>query len=384
MINKTNKFLVPEIIFGVGSLDKVGENVIHLGGEKPFIVTDNGIIEAGWLEKLTNSLDNVDLKYELFYEITPNPKDYEITNGANAYMSSGCDSVIGIGGGSSIDAAKGIAILATNQGNIKDYEGIDKINKPLPPMIMVPTTAGTGADVSQIAIITDTNRKIKMSLISKSLVPDISIIDPFVLTTKSSELTACTGLDALTHAIEAYTSIASTPLTDVIALSAIKIIFKYLRRSVASRIDMEAKEAMAMASMQGGIAFSNANLGLVHAMAHQVGGLLDAPHGEIDAILLPHVMKFNLIACVEKYANIAIAINETQTKAGERGLAEKAINMVEELRSDLGINKGLNSLGVDQNNIPEMSKNALFDFCIFTNPRDVDVFDVEKVFQEAL
>ncbi|PMP92908.1 MAG: alcohol dehydrogenase [Desulfurella sp.] len=378
------KILIPEIIFGVNSINKAGKSLTQLGGEKPFIVTDEGIIKAGWLEKLSKILNNANLEYKVFSKITQNPKDFEINEGVKLYLSSKCDSIIGIGGGSSIDAAKAIAIIATNGGLINDYEGANKIRNPLPPMIMIPTTAGTGADVSQFAIVTDTKRKIKMSLIDRSLVPNISIIDPFLLTTKDPKLTANTGIDALSHAIESYLSVSANEFTNTMALNAIKIIFKYLRRSVASKTDLYAKEKMALASLQAGIAFSNAGLGLLHAMAHQVGGLLDQPHGEIDAILLPYVLEFNLIACTEKFVNIANVADEHIKASNTRELSYMVIKLVKELCVDLGIEEGLSYLGVNESNIPHLSKNALSDFCILTNPRDANEQDIQNIFQKAL
>ena len=384
MIYKTAKITIPEIIFGINSLNKVAESLNQVGGEKPLIVTDKGLIDAGWVEKLSTILKNAGFEHQIFSKITENPKDSEVNEGVKMYLGSECDSIIGIGGGSSMDAAKSIAILSTNHGTIKDYEGANKIRNPLPPMIMIPTTAGTGADVSQFAIITDPKRKIKMSLIDRSLVPDVSIINPILLTTKDSKLTAYTGLDSLGHAIESFLSVSSNDFTNTMALNAIKIIFKYLRRSVASKTDLEAKEKMALATLQAGISFSNAGLGLLHAMAHQVGGLLDAPHGEIDAILLPHVLRFNLISSVEKLAHIASLIDKKTNHLSKRDRAERAIYLVSELCNDLEINKGLGHLGVNEDNIAKMSKNALLDFCILTNPRDADEKDIEKIFHEAL
>lgn len=381
---KVSKFVAPEIIFGKGALSQIAESSERLGAEKLLVVTDKGIIEAGWIEKAISILEGGRLDYEVWSHVTPNPRDYEVEEGSQRYLTSGCDAILAIGGGSSIDAAKGIAILATNDGDIHDYEGIDKIVKPLPPMVMVPSTAGTGADVSQFAVITDTRRKIKMVLISKSLVPDISITDPILLTTKERELTAFTGMDALAHAIEAYVSIAATPLTDVLALNAMRVIASNLRASVASKTNLKAKEAMAMASLQAGLAFSNAILGAVHAMAHQLGGMLDMPHGEVDAILLPYVMEYNLIACVDRYAEIAVALGESVDGLSCREAAEKAISAVRTLATDIGIPRGLREVGLREEHIPQLSENAVKDACLVTNPRDADVSDIATIFRRAL
>lgn len=378
------KFVAPEIIFGPGALAQVGDSVARLGASKVFLVTDPGVIAAGWVEKALPFLDEKGLTYTIWSDVTPNPKDYEIDQGAQVYLSSGCDAVLAIGGGSPIDAAKAVATLVTNGGRIHDYEGVNKITRPLPPMVMVPSTAGTGADVSQFAIITDSARKLKMVLISKSLVPDISITDPLLLTTKDASLTADTGMDVLAHAIEAYVSIAATPLTDVLALSAIRLVAEHLRASVASRANLEAKKGMAMASLHSGLAFSNAILGAVHAMAHQLGAVLDLPHGQVNAILLPHVMEYNLIASVRRFCDIAQAMGEDISRLSPRQAADKAVEAVRRLSQDIGIPAGLRAVGVHEEDIPRLSENAALDACLITNPRDISVSDIEQIFRNAL
>ena len=378
------KFVTPEIIFGRDSLGQVGHSAARLGARKVFLVSDPGVAEAGWVDRVISIISKAGLGYHPWLEVTPNPKDCEVESGAEQYRGMGCDAVVALGGGSAIDAAKAVALLVSNCGSIKDYEGVDRIEQPLPPIVTVPTTAGSGAEVSQFSIIVDTQRKVKMSIISKSLVPDIAIIDPAVLVTKSTELTANTGMDALTHAIEAYTSVAATPLTDVQALNAIRLIARSLRKSVASQTDIYAKEEMAMASLQAGLAFSNAILGAVHAMTHQLGGLLDMPHGEANAILLPYVMNYNLIAAMEKYAEVAEAFGESSLGVGKRAMAEKAIVAVEKLSRDIGIPTSLSQVGLSEEVIPLLSTNAVKDACILTNPRDMSVRDIERIFRQAL
>lgn len=378
------KFVAPEIIFGPGALAQVGDSAARLGASKVFLVTDPGVIAAGWIEKALPFLEEKGLAYTIWSDVTPNPKDYEIDRGAEVYLTAGCDAVLAIGGGSPIDAAKAVATLVTNGGRIHDYEGVNKITCPLPPMVMVPSTAGTGADVSQFAIITDSARKVKMVLISKSLVPDISITDPLLLTTKDARLTADTGMDVLAHAIEAYVSIAATPLTDVLALSAIRLVAEHLRTSVASQANLEAKKGMAMASLHAGLAFSNAILGAVHAMAHQLGALHNLPHGQVNAILLPHVMEYNLIASVRRFCDIAQAMGEDISHLSPRQAADKAVQAVRRLSQDIGIPAGLQAVGVEEEHISALSENAALDACLITNPRDISVSDIEQIFRNAL
>lgn len=378
------KFVAPEIIFGPGALAQVGDSAARLGASKVFLVTDKGVMDAGWVEKALPFLEEKGLAYTIWSNVTPNPKDYEVDQGAEVYLAAKCDAILAIGGGSPIDAAKAVATLVTNGGRIHDYEGVNKISRPLPPMVMVPSTAGTGADVSQFAIITDSTRKVKMVLISKSLVPDISIIDPLLLTTKDARLTADTGMDVLAHAIEAYVSIAATPLTDVLALSAIRLVADHLRASVASRSNLEAKKGMAMASLHAGLAFSNAILGAVHAMAHQLGAAHDLPHGQVNAILLPHVMEYNLLASVRRFRDIAQAMGEDITHLSLCQAADKAVQAVRRLSQDIGIPAGLRAVGVEERDIPLLSENAALDVCLITNPRDISVSDIQQIFRNAL
>ncbi|WP_054797426.1 MULTISPECIES: iron-containing alcohol dehydrogenase [unclassified Paenibacillus] len=378
------KFMTPEIIFGTNALSQIGESLLRLGAKKVFVVSDKGVLNSGWVELAVRYLKECKLDYCLWTELTPNPKDYEVEKGVRTYMESGCNSVVGIGGGSAIDAAKSVALLATNSGTIQQYEGVDLVTRPLPPMVMVPTTAGSGSEVSQFSIIRNSKHKVKMTIISKSLIPDIAIIDPQTLMTKDARLTAHTGMDVLSHAIESYISLAATPMTEGYSLQAIRLIANYLRPSVASQHNREAKEAMAMASLQAGIAFSNSILGAVHAMSHQLGGLLDLPHGEVNSILLPYVLEYNLISCPEKFKNISEAFGENVDGLSLTAAARKAIGAVKELAGDLGISDSLSSLNLKEEQIDFMSHNAVHDACMTTNPRDMKAADVKMLFRLAL
>ncbi|WJQ00932.1 iron-containing alcohol dehydrogenase [Geobacillus stearothermophilus] len=378
-----HKFVMPEVIFGNGSIHQVGESCLRLGATNVLIVSDPGVAEAGWLDVVIKSCRQVGLKYATFCDVTINPKGEEVTKGCEAYLENECDSIIGIGGGSSIDAAKAVAILATNGGQIHEYEGVDKIQFPLPPQVMVPTTAGSGSEVSQFSVIVDTKEKKKMTIISRSLIPDIAIIDPETLSTKSAHLTASTGLDVLTHGIEAYVSLAATPLTDVQSQNAISLVGKYLRPSVASKINQEAKANMAMASLQAGLAFSNAILGAVHAMSHAVGGRYPLLHGDINSILLPHVMEFNLLANPKKFADIAYFLGIDTRGMSYMEAGRKAIEYVKRLAEDIGVPQRLSDIGVKQEEIRKMSLVAFHDACMITNPRDITVEEIEEIFRKA-
>ncbi|MBJ6799051.1 iron-containing alcohol dehydrogenase [Geomonas propionica] len=379
-----SKFVAPEIIFGRGSLSQIGESVVRLGVSKVFLVSDNDVISAGWVDIAVEYLRAVGLDTVIFSSLTTNPKDCEVTEGAAKYLVSGCDGIVSVGGGSPTDVAKAIATIASNGGRLKDYEGINKISTPLPPMVIVPSTAGAGSEVSQFTIIVDTDRKLKMSIISRSLIPDIAIVDPELLKTKDAKLAAATGVDALTHGIESYVSLAATPLTDIHALKAIQLISCNLRRAVSERSDMEANTNMAMASLTAGLAFSNAILGAAHAMTHQVDGLLDQHHGETNASILPHVMRFNLQACPERFRDIAVAMGEDVTGLELSAAAERSIDAVQRLIEDIGLAKGLSELGLKEEFIPLLSENATKDACLVTNPRYATREQIEQIYRNAM
>lgn len=379
-----SKFVAPEIIFGRGSLSQIGESMVRLGVSKAFLVSDEGVINAGWVDQAVHYLHAAGLETEIFSALSTNPKDFEVTEGVMRYLASGCDGIVAVGGGSPTDVAKAIATLATNGGELQDYEGINKITVPLPPMVIAPSTAGAGSEVSQFTIIVDTLRKLKMSIISRSLVPDIAIVDPELLKTKDAKLAAATGLDALTHGIESYLSLAATPLTDIHALQAIRLIARNLVRAVSDRHDMEANSNMSMAALTAGLAFSNAILGAAHAMTHQVDGLIDQHHGETNASILPHVMEFNLPASPERFREIAIAMGEEVAGLDTMAAAELSIRAVKQLIADVGLDKGLAEIGLSEEFIPLLSRNAMKDACLVTNPRRATCEEIEAIFRKAM
>jgi 1,3-propanediol dehydrogenase len=379
-----SKFVAPEIIFGQGSLSQLGESAVRIGVSKVFLVSDAGVIAAGWVDQAVHYLRSAGLETVIFSALSTNPKDFEVTEGTVRYLESGCDGIVAVGGGSPTDVAKAIATLATNGGTLQDYEGINRITTPLPPMVIAPSTAGAGSEVSQFAIIVDTVRKLKMSIISKSLVPDIAIVDPELLKTKDAKLAAATGLDALTHGIESYVSLAATPLTDIHALKAIELISRNMRRAFADRGDMEANTNMAMAALTAGLAFSNAILGATHAMTHQVDGLIDQHHGETNASILPHVMEFNLSACPDRFRDIAVAMGEDVAGLDPLAAAELSIGAVRRLIADIGLAKGLGDIGLKEEFIPLLSLNAMKDACIVTNPRSATQEDIETIYHRAM
>lgn len=383
------KFHVPEILFGPGSLPEVAHAALRLGARRPLLVTDPGLSAAGWPAQLGAHLAEAGLVPTVWEGVTPNPKDHEIAAGHIAYREQGCDVIVALGGGSVIDAAKGIALLAGNGGRITDYEGVDRMALPIPPLVMAPSTSGTGADVSQFCIVTDTARNTKITILGRALVPDVSVVDPDLLTTMPDWLNAATGLDALTHGVEAYVSRAHNPLTDHHALQAIALVGEHLERTMDHPAEEAARTCMAQAALEAGLAFTNAILGAAHAMSHQVGGLLDLPHGVINGVLLPHVIRFNAGPDPHRFVPIAQALGlpgdiTPDSTAGAAEAAEWAAAEVRRLADELGVPKGLGEIGVTEGDVGVLSSMTMADACLSTNPREADEADIEALFRAAL
>ncbi len=379
-------FYIPTVtLMGVGAHKELGAQIKALGGTKPLICTDKGITHSGITEKIVELIRReAGVEPVVFDEAIPNPTDKNVNDGLKVFKDNKCDMIISLGGGSSHDCGKGIGILAANGGNIRDYEGVDKSTKPMPPFIAINTTAGTGSEMTRFCIITDTSRKVKMAIIDWRVTPNVAINDPLLMAGMPPSLTAATGMDALTHAVEAYVSTIATPVTDACALQAITLIGKHLRAAVANGADMEARDKMAYAEYLAGMAFNNASLGHVHAMAHQLGGFYDLPHGVCNAILLPHVQQFNMIAKMSRFADIARAMGEPVDGLSEREAAKRALEAIRALSSDVGIPSGLKELGVKEEDLPLMAENAQKDACGFTNPRCPKLVDVIEIYRSAL
>lgn len=378
------KFVAPEFIFGVGARRRAGFYARNLQARRVLVVTDPGIIRAGWLNELLADLEESGLQSVVFHNVTPNPRDYEVMAGATTYCGEGCDVIIALGGGSVIDCAKGIGIVAANGNHILDYEGVDCIPQPGPPLICIPTTAGTSADISQFAIINNTAQRYKAAIVSKSVVPDVSLVDPETITTLDAYLIACTGLDALTHAIEAYVSTANSPVLDVHALAAIELIRDHLLPAVSDPTNLVAHENMMLASLHAGLAFSNASLGAVHAMAHSLGGYLDLPHGESNVLLLEHVLRFNYPAAEERYQRIGQALGIPLAGAPAAFREKQITETLRNLREACGVRDGLAARGVNVSTIADLAPPVIRDACLFTNPRRASLADIKILYAEAL
>ena len=375
------KFEVPEIIFGRGLLSQIGSCARRLGGHKVFLVSDQGLVSAGWVDKAIKNIMDAGLEVIFYDNITPNPKDVEVEAGAVEYFRHGADVIVGLGGGSAMDAAKGIAILVSNGGRIKDFEGSDKIFRPLPPLVLCPTTCGTGSDVSQFAIINDTEQHCKLTIMSRCVAPDISLTDPDTLETLPDEYVCTTATDALSHALEAFFSVASTSLTDVHAIKALRLVSTSLVEAVRERKAADL-ENLARASLHAGMAFSNSLLGIVHALAHPIGGLYDANHGSINAVLLPEVIKYDIPVVMEKLPELAWGLGH-RTDGGTNSASEVVQETLASMLEAAGAPRSLRSLGVVRKDLPELARRALKDVCIVTSPRQADEKDLLAILERA-
>jgi len=371
-------------LMGAGAVLQVGKQAKIIGGAKALVVTDKSMVKIGISSKIIKLLIESGIETVLYDAVVPNPTIKNVHDGVDLYKKEKCDILIAVGGGSPIDCAKGIGLIATNGGSINDYEGIDRSQKKMPPFIAITTTAGTASEMTRFTIITDTDRHIKMSIVDWHITPTVSINDPELMVSMPPSLTAATGMDALTHAVEAYVSTIATPLTDATAIKAIQLISKYLRKAVANGKNIDVREKMAYAQFMAGMAFNNASLGNVHAMAHQLGGLYNLPHGICNAILLPHVEKFNMIACLERFADIAVALGENIESLSIIEAADLAIESIKRLSKDIGIPSGLTELGVKEDDFSILADNALKDACGLTNPRITSKDDIIQIFKNAM
>ncbi|HEX8988105.1 MAG TPA: alcohol dehydrogenase-like regulatory protein ErcA [Rhodocyclaceae bacterium] len=378
------KFVVPEFVYGRGAMELVGRYARNFGARNALVVTDAGVVAAGWTERALASLRASGVASTIFSDVTPNPKAGEVAAGVRAYRDAGCDVIVAVGGGSPMDCAKGIGIAHANDTDVRAFEGIDEVPTPGPPLICVPTTAGSSADVSQFAIINDTTRHLKIAIVSKTVVADAALIDPETTTTMPAELTAATGFDALVHAIEAYVSNASSPITDMNALEAVALLAGNLAAAVHRPDDMDVRHNMMLGSLLAGIAFSNASLGLVHAMAHALGGQLDLPHGLCNSALLQAVVAFNYPAVPERYDRIAAAMGLGIGGVPPAGRVEVLLRGMEALRHDAGIATTIGGLGVDRGAIARLAANAVNDPCLATNPRPASAAQIEALYEQAL
>ncbi|WP_026699752.1 iron-containing alcohol dehydrogenase [Salibacterium aidingense] len=378
-----NYFIPTSVEAGRGIAKNLGETFRSLGAEKIFLVTDKGIREAGLLNVIEKTLRSSSISYEVFDQVIKNPSSESIMKGAAQLKAYGAKHVLAVGGGSSIDTAKGIALMAENEGDILDYEGVNKVGNPGLDLTVIPTTAGTGSEVTASTIVTNTNTQFKAAVISPYLFPHRALLDPLLTLQLPKEITASTGMDALTHAIESYTSKTSNPVSEALAIRAITIISENIEKSYFVADDMTSRENMLIASMLAGAAFSQSRLGNVHAISHTFGGVFDIPHGIANAVLLPYVMRFNLPACPQKMAEIAQALGQAPVGASIFNQAESGIEAVIRLNASLNIPGNISELGIDLKLLPKLVEDSMRSGNIHVNPRKTSSEDIETIIKKA-
>lgn len=376
----------PTIITGAGSSEKVGEQAKRLGASKVLIVTDPGIVELGYVDQIVRSLINSNITASIFSDVTPDPTLQNVKDGLKQYNSENADLIVSIGGGSAIDCGKGIAMKLTNDGDFAEYMGVDKIPNPGAPLIAIPTTAGTGSEVTKVTVITDTERNEKMMLSSPCLLASVAIVDPLLSLTIPSHLTAAVGVDALTHAIEAYISKRAQPLTDTLALNAIELISGSLRQAWADGENIDARTDMMLGASIAGMAFSNSSVALVHGMSRPIGAYFHIHHGLSNAVLLLDVMEFSISGAPKRYADIAIAMGEQINGLSPMKQADAAITAVERLVNDIQMPR-LGEIGIDKTDfdkvVEKMAADAIASGSPANNPRQATQKEIIQLYNRC-
>lgn len=376
---------LPKIsLHGQGAIEDMVAMLAPKVPGKALIVTDVQLIELGLLDGLFAALKNAALPYALYSGVTPNPTSEVVDEGFRLYQQHHCDYLIAFGGGSPIDTAKGIKILTANPGPVTAYSGVGKVKKPGVFLVAINTTAGTAAELTSNAVIIDSHRHVKEVIIDANLIPDIAVDDPSIMVAIPASVTAATGMDALTHAIEAYVSVGAHPLTDPTALAAISIITEWLPKAVENGKNFDAREKMAQGQYLAGMAFNSAGLGLVHALAHQPGATHNLPHGVCNAILLPVVEEFNRTSCPQRFAEIARAMGVITHGMTEEQASVAALNAIRTLSEKVGIPSGFAELGIKESDIEDWLDKALADPCAGCNPRDASREQVRALYLSAM
>ena len=378
-------FMVPQnIVFGTGSLGKLPEQVRSLGSEHAFVVSDHGLEAIGVVGRIVSTLEDAGIKVTTFLDVLPNPTVDMVNAAVDGYKSSGATSIIALGGGSPMDVAKAVGVVVRYGGSITEYEGAGKVPGPIEPLIAIPTTAGTGSEVTPFSVIVDTSRNYKLSVFSYEVLPKIALLEPELIMTAPASVAAACGLDAMIHAWEAYTSLAANPFTDAMAEKALDLIGANIRRFVANRKDIEAAEAMMAGSTFAGIAFAWARLGNVHAMSHPVSAYFNVPHGVANAILLPTIVEFNALADEGRYKRIYRYIRQVRHQPIIDFKPQMLVDETRKLMRDLGIPASLAEVGVTEDKIEAMAHDAMESGNIAVNPRQTTLKDVIALYHKAM
>ncbi|MDQ0656851.1 iron-containing alcohol dehydrogenase [Paenibacillus sp. W2I17] len=381
----THAYYVPPVnLMGRGCLQEAGQMIERMGIRKALVVSDRQLITSGVAEQVLSTLRKSGLDYVVYDEVQPNPTCQNVHDGLQAFQDHGCDAIISIGGGSPQDAAKGIGIVATNGGHIREYEGFHQSKHKSVPLVAVNTTAGTSSEVTINYVITDEESKVKMVMVDRNSLVSLSVNDPELMLSKPASLTAATGMDALTHAVEAMVTPGGFTVTSATAAAAVELIFEYLPRAVRDGSDLEAREHMTYACFLGGIAFNNAGLGYVHAMAHQLGGVYDLPHGVCNAMLLPYVEELNAKHVPGKFRHIAKAIGMDVKGRSDEECSDYVIEAIRQLSKEVGIPEKLSELGVKDPDVELLADNAMKDACAPGNPYQPSKDEVMELFRKII
>ncbi|MBQ8424145.1 MAG: lactaldehyde reductase [Coprobacter sp.] len=382
-----NRFVLNEVsYFGPGAREVLPQEVKRLGLNKAFVATDKDLIKFGVADKVLSVLREAGIPYEVFSEIKPNPTVSNVKAGVKAFAESGADFILAIGGGSSIDTSKAIGIITNNPefSDVVSLEGVADTKKKSVPIIALPTTAGTAAEVTINYVITDEENEKKMVCVDPNDIPAIAIVDAELMYTLPKSLTAATGLDALTHAIEGLITKGAWEMSDMFEIKAIEMIARHLETAVNEPNNADARNGMAVAQYIAGMAFSNVGLGVVHGMAHPLGAIFDIPHGVANALLLPTIMEFNAPAALEKYVLIAKAMNVYKDGMTTEEAAQAAVDAVKALSIRVGIPQHLSDLGIKESDLPKLADSAIADVCTPGNPREVTRDIILELYQKVL
>ena len=382
----SNVFYMPPVtLMGPNAIKSLGAELASKELKKALVVTDSVLVEIGLVNNLTNELTAHGIEFAIYSGVQPNPTEKNIEDGLDLLKQENADFVVSFGGGSSHDAAKGIALVAANGGHIRDYsKGVHLSKKPQLPLVTVNTTAGTASEMTVFAIITNEKDETKYPVVDKHFTPIIAVNDSELMVAMPKFLTAATGMDALTHAVEAYVSTAATPITDASAIKAIELITQNLEKVVKNGENREARDAMQYGEYLAGMAFSNASLGYVHSMAHQLGGVYNLAHGLCNAILLPEVSRFNAKASPERFVDIAKAMGIDVSSMTQEQAIDAVIEAIETLSRNVGTAQRLADLGVQQDKLAFMAQNALNDACSLTNPRQASLEEIIAIFEARM
>ncbi|MCM3204887.1 MULTISPECIES: iron-containing alcohol dehydrogenase [Paenibacillus] len=381
----THAYYVPPVnLMGRGCLQEAGKMIQDMDIRKALVVSDRQLISSGVAEQVLSILRKSGLDYVIYDEVQPNPTCQNVHEGLQVYQEHDCDAIISIGGGSPQDAAKAIGIVANNGGHIRDYEGLHQSHRKSVPLVAINTTAGTSSEVTINYVITDEERKVKMVMVDRNSLVSLSVNDPELMLSKPASLTAATGMDALTHAVEAMVTPGGFTVTSATAAAAVELIFEYLPRAVRDGSDLEAREHMTYACFLGGMAFNNAGLGYVHAMAHQLGGVYDLPHGVCNAMLLPYVEEMNAKHVPGKFRHIAKAIGMNVKDKSDEECSMYVIDAIRQLSREVGIPEKLSELGVTDPDLELLADNAMKDACAPGNPYQPSREEVMELFRKII